>query len=169
MRLDLVVNNLTALAYATGEITVRSDGTPWRPLVHIEDVCDAFYSVLMSRVEVVHNQTFNVGVPGSNYQVWEIAKLIQQHVFGSHVAVLNETGSDERTYRVAFGKLARLVPKFEQMFDLETGIVQLLATYERFGLDKGDLESDTFFRLRSVQSMLSSGLLNSELRDVYGS
>ena len=107
---DLVVNNLTAFAFATGEVLMQSDGTPWRPLVHIEDISRAFLCMLQAPREQVHGEAFNIGADEENYQIRDIAQIVQDVVPGSRVALAAGAGPDKRSYRVSFAKLQRRVP-----------------------------------------------------------
>ena len=164
LRLDLVVNNLTAWAYLTGKVSVMSDGTPWRPLVHVEDVCRAFIAVTESVPERIHNQAFNVGINEENYQVVDVANMIEDIVPDCEVEILNKTGPDERTYRVDFSKINSILHGFSPVWNVRKGIEELLETYKGFGLNKNDLESSKYFRLRWIKYLLESKRLNTDLK-----
>lgn len=163
LRLDLVVNNLLAWAYLTGEITIMSDGTPWRPIIHVEDFCRAFVAMLKAPIEKIHCQAFNVGINEENYQIKEIADQIQKILSQSKVKILNESGSDERSYRVDFSKIKNILSDFGPRWNLRKGIMELLEAYRKYNLTLEDFKSDKFFRIRSIKSLLKSGRINKEL------
>lgn len=163
LRLDLVVNNLLAWAYLTGEITIMSNGTPWRPIVHIEDFCSAFVAALKAPIEKIHSQAFNIGINEENYQIREIADQIQNVLPQSKVKILNETGADERSYRVDFSKIKNTLTDFKPRWNLKKGIIELLKAYKKFKLTLEDFKSDKYFRLRSIKSLLRSGKIDKEL------
>lgn len=164
LRLDLVVNNLTAAASVTGHVTILSDGTPWRPLVHVEDICGAFLCALKAPADVVHNQVFNVGDTALNYRVREIAEAVRAIVPGSAVEVRNSAGSDERTYRVDCAKMHRALPDGRPRWSLADGIRQLHEAYTRFGLSAETFASSKHFRVRTLQALLAAGRLSPDLR-----
>ena len=107
---DLVVNNLTAFAFATGEVLMQSDGTPWRPLVHIEDISRAFLGLMQAPREQVHCEAFNVGADEENYRIRDIARIVEETAPGSRIAFADGAGPDKRSYRVSFAKLLRRFP-----------------------------------------------------------
>lgn len=164
LRMDLVVNNLVAWAYITGKVAIMSDGTPWRPIVHVEDLCKAFLAVIEAPVEKIHNQTFNVGINEENYQVVDIARQVGKIVPNSQVQILNETESDERTYRVDFSKIKETLPAFKPTWNLRKGIEEVYQAYERFGLMQEDLQSAKFFRVRWIKYLIEQKKLDSRLR-----
>lgn len=166
LRLDLVVNNLVAWAYLTGEVAIMSDGTPWRPIIHVEDLCRAFLAASEASVEKIHNQAFNVGINEENYQIKEIAKQVEKTVPDSHVEILNKTGSDERTYRVDFSKLKKTLPQFKPTWNLKKGIKELYQAYKNFDLTQKDFESPRYFRVRWIRYLIESEKLNDELRRI---
>lgn len=163
LRLDLVVNNLLAWGYLTGEITILSDGTPWRPLIHIEDFCRAFISVLRAPVDDIHCQAFNVGLDEENYQIKDIANEIKKALPRAKIKILNKTGSDERTYRVNFSKIRKLVPDFKPQWSLRRGIDELLEVYKKYNLTMDDFNSGKYFRIKAVKSLIDSGKMDKNL------
>ncbi len=163
LRLDLVVNNLLAWADLTGEITINSDGTPWRPIVHVEDFCGAFIAALKAPVKMIHSQAFNVGVNEDNYQVKDIAEEIQKILPASKIKILNETGPDDRSYRVDFSKIKKTLPDFNPKWCLKKGISELLEAYGKYGLTSEDFKSDKYFRIRAIKSLMSSGRMGEDL------
>jgi nucleoside-diphosphate-sugar epimerase len=164
LRLDLVVNNLVAWAYTTGRVVVMSDGTPWRPIIHVEDLCRAFLTVLEAPVAKIHNQAFNVGIDEENYQVKDIARKIEILVPHSTVEILNKSESDERSYRVDFSKVKKVLPGFKPVWNLSLGIKEIYKAYREFGLKKEDLKSEKFFRVRWIKHLMEQKKLNDSLR-----
>ena len=164
LRLDLVVNDLVASAYTTGEILIKSDGTPWRPLVHIEDVARAFIAVLESPREAIHNEAFNIGRTKENYQVKDIADIVTSIVSGSWVTYAKDGGPDKRCYRVDFSKAETSLPGFEPRWTVEEGVRQLLDAYTRYSLNPVDLLTARFVRLRRIQELLDQGEVGEDLR-----
>jgi len=163
LRLDLVVNNLSSWAYLTGEIVIKSDGTPWRPIVHIEDFCGAFIAALKAPAGKVHCEALNVGMNKENYRVKEIALEVQKKIPGSKVKILNETGGDERSYRVDFSKIKRVLPDFEPRWDLAKGISELLEAYARHKLTLDGFNSGRYFRIKTIKSSMDSGRMDGRL------
>jgi nucleoside-diphosphate-sugar epimerase len=164
LRLDLVLNDFVAAGYATGRILIKSDGSPWRPLVHVEDICRAFIAILDAPREVVHNQAFNVGRTSENYQVRELADIVHETVPNSHVEYAGGGGPDPRCYRIDCSKIARLVPAFQPRWNVRLGARQLYEAYQRAGLTAADLTSPRYIRLARLRELLSEGDLDAELR-----
>lgn len=164
LRLDLVVNNLVAWAYLTGEVAIMSDGTPWRPIIHVEDLCKAFLAVLEAPVEKISNQAFNVGISEENYQIKNIAKEVEKIVPNSHVEILNKTGPDERTYRVDFSKIKKTLTQFKPTWNVRKGIEELYQAYKNFGLTQKDFQSPKYFRVRWIKHLIESKKLDHELK-----
>ena len=164
LRLDIVVNNLTAVAMTTGEVRLESDGTPWRPLVHIEDISRAFLAVLEAPRELIHDQAFNVGRPEDNVQVKDIAELVRDTVAGSRVSLAEGAGPDLRNYRVDFAKLHDTFPDLKLRWGVREGVEELAAAYAEHGLTYADFTSSRFVRLRRISDLLAAGLLDQMLR-----
>jgi nucleoside-diphosphate-sugar epimerase len=164
LRLDLVVNNLVAWAYLTGKVAIMSDGTPWRPIIHVEDLCRAFLVVLEAPVEKIHNQAFNVGINEENYQVRDIAKQVEEIVPNCHVEILNKTGPDERTYRVDFSRINETLPQFKPTWNLRKGIEEIYQAYKSFGLTMEDFQSPKYFRVRWIRHLIETKELDNYLR-----
>jgi nucleoside-diphosphate-sugar epimerase len=164
LRLDIVVNNLTAVAMTTGEVRLESDGSPWRPLVHVEDICRTFLAVLEAPRELVHDQAFNVGRPQDNVQVRDIAEMIRDIVPASTVTFADGAGPDLRSYRVDFSKLSETFPDLGLRWSVREGIDELFGAYLRYGLTSGDFRSSRFVRLRRIRELLSAGVLDEMLR-----
>jgi nucleoside-diphosphate-sugar epimerase len=164
LRLDIVVNNLAAVAVTTGEVRLESDGSPWRPLVHIEDISRAFLAALEAPRDDVHDQAFNVGRAEDNVQVRQVAELVRDAVPGSKVSFAEGAGPDLRNYRVDFSKLRTTFPGLELQWTVARGVDQLVKAYGEFGLSYEDFLSPSFVRLRRIQEMLAAGELDEMLR-----
>ena len=164
LRADVVVNNLAAAAFTTGEVVVQSDGTPWRPLVHVEDFCRAFLAVLHAPRPLVHNTAFNVGRTEENYRVSEIAEFVRQAVPGSRVTYAAGGGPDPRSYRVDCSKLAATLPEFQPQWTVPRGIAQLVDAFRTYGLTREDMSGNRFMRLRHIQALQREGRVDGTLR-----
>jgi nucleoside-diphosphate-sugar epimerase len=164
LRADVVVNNLVAIAYTTGEVLIQSDGTPWRPLVHIEDISRAFLAVLHAPRALVHNEAFNVGRTEENYRVRDLGELVEQVVPGSKVRYADGGGPDPRCYRVNCGKLMRTLPEYIPQWTVRRGMEQLRDAFERNGLTREELLGDRYFRIKRIRALQSDGLLDDSLR-----
>jgi nucleoside-diphosphate-sugar epimerase len=164
LRGDLVINNLVGLAYTSGEILIRSDGTPWRPLVHVEDIARAFLTMLRVSRERVHNQAFNVGQTEENYQVRDLAEMVRQVVPGSTVAYAVGAGPDLRCYRVDFGKIRRQLPEFQPRWTVPQGINQLYEAFRDQGVTLAEIEGPRYLRIRRIGDLLADGRLDGSLR-----
>jgi nucleoside-diphosphate-sugar epimerase len=168
LRLDIVVNNLSAVALTTGEVRLQSDGTPWRPLVHIEDISRAFAAVLAAPRELVHDQAFNVGLPDGNMQVRDIAEMVREAVPGSTLSLADNAGPDLRDYRVDFSKLAQTFPDLRLQWSVRDGIDELIAAYTKYDLTYDDFMSSRFVRLRRIHELLEAGQVDEMLRRLRG-
>jgi nucleoside-diphosphate-sugar epimerase len=164
LRLDIVVNNLTAVALTTGQVRLESDGTPWRPLVHIEDISRAFGVMLTAPRELVHNQAFNVGRGQDNVQVRDIAAMVQDAVDGSSVSLAEGAGPDLRNYRVDFSKLEDTFPELRLRWSVREGVDELAGAYTKYGLTYDDFTSSRFVRLRRIRELLNAGDIDDMLR-----
>jgi nucleoside-diphosphate-sugar epimerase len=164
LRLDIVVNNLTAIAFTTGKVRLESDGTPWRPLVHIEDISRAFLAMLEAPRELVHNEAFNVGRPEDNVQIRDIAEQVREAVPGSAVTFAANAGPDLRNYRVDFAKLHDTFPALDLRWTVGDGITELLASYTNYGLTYEDFTSSRYVRLRRIKELMAAGAIDEMLR-----
>lgn len=164
LRGDVVVNNLTGYAYCTGEVRLQSDGSPWRPLVHVEDICRAFLAVLDAPLDVIHNEAFNVGRNDENLQVRTVALLVEELVPGSRVTFAKGASPDKRDYRVSFDKIAERLPEFAPRWTVRDGIAELLAAFRAHGLTLDELTGPRFTRLARVRELQAAGLLDADLR-----
>lgn len=163
LRLDIVVNNLVAVAYTTGEIVIQSDGTPWRPLVHVEDIGRAFLAILHAPRAAVHNEAFNVGRTEENYQVSALAEMVRAVVPGSTVRYAGG-GPDPRCYRVSCDKLAARVPGFQPRWTVREGMQQLYDAFRRHGLSAADVGGDRYIRIRRILELQREGRLDRDLQ-----
>ena len=164
LRLDLVVNDLVASAHTSGEILIKSDGSPWRPLVHVNDIAKAFLAVLSAPREVVHNQAFNVGATRENYQVREIAEAVARAIPESRVVNAAGGGPDARSYRVDFSKFEALTPRPSLVWTLRAGIDELLRSYQTHGLSAEAFHGSRYIRLQRIKQRLAEGSLDNSLR-----
>jgi nucleoside-diphosphate-sugar epimerase len=164
LRLDIVANNLTAVAMTTGEVKMQSDGSPWRPMVHIEDISRAFLAMLEAPRELIHNEAFNVGRTEDNVQIREIAEMVREAVPGSKVSFAEGAGPDIRNYRVDFTKLHTTFPDLKMRWSVREGIDELAAAYARYGLTYEDFVSSRYVRLRRIRELLEAGRVDEMLR-----
>lgn len=164
IRFDLVVNNLTAWAFTTGRVYLKSDGTPWRPIVHVEDIARAYVAVLKAPVETVHNQAFNVGTTTENYQIRELAEMVERTVPGCRVEFAPDAGPDKRCYRVDCNRIARTIHGFKPQWTAQRGIEQLYEAFKRVGLKLEDFEGERFKRIAHIKKLISAGSLDTRLR-----
>jgi nucleoside-diphosphate-sugar epimerase len=164
LRLDIVVNNLTAVAMTTGRVALESDGSPWRPLVHVEDICRSFLAVLEAPRELVHDEAFNVGRSEDNVQVRDIAEMVRQAVPDSTVSLAASAGPDLRNYRVDFSKLEATFPDLQLQWSVSTGVDELVQAYTDWNFSHDDFVSSAYVRLRRIQELLSTGLIDDMLR-----
>jgi nucleoside-diphosphate-sugar epimerase len=164
LRFDLVLNNLVAWAFATGRVYIKSDGTPWRPIVHIEDISRAFLAALEAPREVVHNQAFNVGRNTENYQIRDLAEIVKQTVPGCTIEYAPDAGPDKRCYRADFSRIGRILPSFQPKWDARLGAQELYRAYQAVGLQVSDFEGLRYKRIDHIQGLLASGLLDGSLR-----
>ncbi len=164
LRFDLVLNNLVAWAFTTGHVHLKSDGTPWRPVVHIEDISRAFIAVLQAPRELVHNQAFNVGVSEENYQMRDLAAIVREIVPASRIEYAQDAGPDKRCYRVDCSKLAHMLPEFKPQWNARRGAMQLHEAYQQFGLCLDDFEGPRYKRIDHLKKLLNAGFLDSSFR-----
>lgn len=164
LRFDLVLNNLVAWAFTTGQVHLKSDGTPWRPIVHIEDISLACIAVLNAPIELVHNEAFNVGNTDENYQIRELAEIVKETVPGSQVDFAEGAGPDKRCYRVDCGKLERTLPEYKPVWTARRGAKQLYEAYQKIGLRLDDFEGPRYRRIDHIKELISNGNLSTDLR-----
>lgn len=164
LRGDLVVNNLTGFALTTGKVFLKSDGSSWRPLVHVEDIARAFLVILEADRGLIHNEAFNIGATDENYQIREVATMVRDVVAGSEVTLSDTAFNDPRNYRVNCDKLVAALPAARARWTVVKGIEQLYEDYQRNGLTIDDLEGDRYMRIRHVQALQAAGDLDKSLR-----
>jgi nucleoside-diphosphate-sugar epimerase len=161
---DLVVNNLTAFAYATGEVLMQSDGSPWRPLVHIRDIARAFLGLLEAPREQVHGEAFNIGADAENYQIRDVARIIEEVVPGSRIAFAAGAGPDKRSYRVSFAKLTQAFPELKPTWTVRSSAEEMFAAYRDRGLTIEDFKGSRFMRIARLKELMAQGRLDPALR-----
>ena len=164
MRFDVVLNNLVAWAVTTGNIRIQSDGTPWRPLVHVEDICRAFLAALVAPQETIHNQAFNVGITEENYQVRDLAEIVRETVPGCKIEYSPDGGPDPRSYRVDFSKIKNHLPGFAPQWNVRRGARELYDACLQANLKWEDFDGPRFKRIIHIRKLLSSGQLDAQLR-----
>jgi nucleoside-diphosphate-sugar epimerase len=163
LRADLVVNNLVGYAFTTGEVLIKSDGSPWRPLVHVQDVSRAFLALLTAPRDVVHGQAFNVGRQSENYRIRDVAAIVEEGVPGSRVTYAPGASPDVRNYRVDFSKIEGLVPAFRPTWTVRQGVEELLAAYRQVGLTREQFLGPRFYRIQTVKKRQAAHELDGEL------
>lgn len=159
MRFDIVLNNLSGLAATTGKIVMTSDGTPWRPLVHVLDICEAIVCTLEAPQDAIHNEIFNVGHDADNFQVREIAQIVAD-VFPGCELSFGQSGGDNRSYRVSFTKIHDRLPGFRCSWDARKGARQLHDIFGRIGIDRTTFEARPFTRLKQLKYLSASGQID---------
>jgi nucleoside-diphosphate-sugar epimerase len=164
LRGDLVVNNLTAYAFLTGEALIKSDGMAWRPLVHVEDVCSAFVAALEAPRQMVHNQSFNVGRNGENYLIKDVARIVSEVVPGTRVRMEGDGAADTRNYRVDFSKIEHVLTAYRPRWTVHSGVEQLDEAYRRYGLTTDDFLGPRYQRIQTVRGLIAAGELGADLR-----
>lgn len=163
LRLDLVVNNLIGWAMTTGKIRVMSDGTPWRPLVHAEDIARAFVAVIDAPMKQVNGKSFNVGQNSENYQIKDIAKIVGEVIPKCEVAITGEYGGDSRSYRVDFTKIKNELPGFQPGWKLKEAVEDIYKGYQKFGMDNKYFNGRYFSRLKQLKYLIQEGKLDNNL------
>jgi len=164
LRFDLVLNNLVAWAYTTGQVYLKSDGTPWRPIVHIADISRAFLAAMEAPAELVYNQAFNVGRTEDNYRMRELADIVEQTVPGCRVEYAPDASPDKRCYRVNCDKIRRTLPAFTPQWDARKGAQELLDAYREYGLSLDDFEGLLYKRIAHIKELIRTGVIDGRLR-----
>ena len=164
LRFDLVVNNLTAWAVATGRVRMLSDGTPWRPLVHVQDVSRAVLAALEAPRDAVHDQAFNVGRQGENYQIRDVAEIVGQEVPGCRVTFADGASPDARSYRVSFAKIADRLPGWRPTWTVREGVREVRDALGGLGIQPETFEGPRYSRIAHLQSLIDAGALSTDLR-----
>jgi nucleoside-diphosphate-sugar epimerase len=163
-RFDIVLNNLVAWAFTSGLVFLKSDGSPWRPIVHVEDISRAFIAVLNAPREVIHNQAFNVGINQENYRIRDLAQIVYETVPGCRVEYAKDAEPDKRTYRVDFSKIARSLPEFKPQWNARLGAQELFQAYQKYGVKLEEFEGAKYKRIDHIKLLLSEGALDQTLR-----
>jgi len=164
IRFDLVINNLVAWAFATGIVYLKSDGTPWRPVVHVEDISRAFLAVLNAPRDAVHNRAFNIGSNEENYRILDLAQIVKKTVPGCRIEIAKDAGPDKRCYRVDFGRFTDAFPRSTLKWNAETGARQLYESYKRHGIRQEDFEGPRYKRVAHIKKLIASGQIDESLR-----
>lgn len=164
LRLDIVLNNLVASAATRGVIHVTSDGTPWRPIVHVEDIAHAFRAGLVAPLDAIRNQAFNVGQSEHNYRIRDLAQVVADVVPGCQLTMASDAGPDSRSYRVSFEKIARRLPGFAPRWDARKGAEELYAAFRAAALTVETFEGPRYQRIGQVRKLIAAGSLDTDLR-----
>lgn len=165
LRCDIVFNNLVACAYTTGRIEIKSDGTPWRPVVHIRDVCDAFIAGIEAPLSLVGGRSYNVGIPNGNFTVRDLAEAAQRSVSGSSLVFTGEHGGDSRTYRVSFKRiLTELSDYYKPSWDLDRGGKELVDLFKKIDFTEQQFRGQQTIRLAKLHDLMASRKLDEKLR-----
>jgi nucleoside-diphosphate-sugar epimerase len=164
LRFDIVLNNLVAWAHTTGKIHLKSDGSPWRPIVHIEDISRAFIAALEAPQDAVFNEAFNVGQTAHNYRIRDLAEIVAKVVPGCALEFADGAGPDKRSYRVSFEKIKRKLPAFKPQWDARLGAEQLYKAYRTSGVTLEEFEGPRYQRIGHINKLLAERILNDDLR-----
>jgi nucleoside-diphosphate-sugar epimerase len=164
LRCDLVLNNLVAWAYTNGVVFLKSDGSAWRPIVHVEDFSRAFMAVLNAPREQVHNQVFNVGRSDENFRIREIAEIVREAVSESKIEYAADAEPDKRSYRVDFTKIATTLPSFQPQWTARSGARQLYESFKAVGLLLEDFEGPRYRRITHLENSIRAGIIDETLR-----
>jgi nucleoside-diphosphate-sugar epimerase len=164
MRFDLVLNNLMAWAFTTGQVYLKSDGTPWRPIVHIEDISRAFVAVLHAPRETVHNEAFNIGINDENYRIRDLAEIVRETVPGCRIEYAPDAGPDKRCYRADFRKYAATFPDHPLRWNARKGAQQLHDSYRRFRFTQEEFEGPRYKRIEHIKMLIRERRLDTNLR-----
>lgn len=164
IRFDLVTNNLTAWAFTTGSVYLKSDGSPWRPIVHVEDIALSYIAALQAPRDLIHDHAFNVGTTTENYQIREIAEIVHDIVPNCEIGFAPDAGPDLRCYRVDCNHIARTLHEFKPQWTARRGVEELYQAYKQVGLALDDFEGERFKRIAHIQKLVAEGRLDADLR-----
>jgi nucleoside-diphosphate-sugar epimerase len=164
LRLDIVLNDLVAAAYTTGRVYIKSDGTPWRPIIHIRDIIAAALAALEAPREAIHNQTFNVGMTEENFRIRELADIVAETVPGCRIEYAPGGGPDKRCYRINCEKISRVLPAFRPQWTARKGARELYDAYRAAGLRAEDMQGGRYVRINHIRRLQTAGLLDTSLR-----
>jgi nucleoside-diphosphate-sugar epimerase len=165
LRFDIVLNNLVAWGMTKGVILLKSDGSPLRPIAHIEDISRAFIAALEAPAEAVCGQAFNVGRTEHNYRIRDIAEIVGEVVPNCRIELASDAGPDTRSYRVSFEKIAKTLPAFQPQWDARKGAEQLYAAYKRAGITLEEFEGARYNRIAHIRKLLADNVLDGQLRE----
>jgi len=164
LRLDIVLNDLVASAYTKGQVYIKSDGTPWRPIVHIRDIIAAILAVLEAPQDAIHNEVFNVGRTEENYRIRELAEIVAQTVPGCCIEYALAGGPDKRCYRVSCDKIRRVLPNFRPQWDARQGAQELYDSYRAANLTAAEMDNGRYTRLHHLRKLIAAGRVDPFLR-----
>jgi nucleoside-diphosphate-sugar epimerase len=164
IRFDLVVNNLTAWAYTTGKVHLKSDGSAWRPIVHIEDISRAFIAVLKADRQDIHNEAFNIGAPGENYRVKQIAEMVRDVVPNSELRFAEGASADSRCYCVSFDKATQKLKHYKPVWNARKGVEECYEAYKKYGVTLDEFEGPKYQRLAHIKKLIENKIINEDLR-----
>jgi len=164
LRVDVVVNNLVGYAMTTGDVVIKSDGSPWRPLVHVQDISTAFIAALEAPRELVHDEAFNVGANSENYRIRELAKIVEDVVPGAKTTFSTDGGPDKRSYRVDCSKIESVLPDSRPQWSVRRGTEELYEAYTANGLTLDEFLGDRYLRINRVRELQEAGQLDDDLR-----
>lgn len=164
LRFDIVLNNLVAWGMTKGVILLKSDGTPLRPIVHIEDISRAFIAAMEAPRDVIHNEAFNVGQTAHNYRIRDIAEVVAEVVPNTKIELASDAGPDTRSYKVSFEKIAKALPAFKPQWDARKGAEQLYAAYKKSGITLEEFEGVRYNRIAHIRKLLADQALDNDLR-----
>jgi len=166
LRFDLVVNNFVAWSFTKGKVLLKSDGSAWRPFVHIQDISRAFIAALKAPRDLVNNQIINVGKNEENYRIREVAEIVRQTVPNSQIKYVEGAEADQRSYRVEFDKITSVLPEFKPEWTVPLGAKQLYEAYKKVGLLVEEFEGPRYRRITHLERSLQSGRVDNTLRRV---
>ncbi|MBV8742516.1 MAG: SDR family oxidoreductase [Sinobacteraceae bacterium] len=164
MRFDTVLNNLMGEGFTTGQVVIHSDGTPWRPVVHVQDVARAFGAVLEAPRDLIHNQAFNTGADDLNHQIRALGQIVAETLPGCRLSIRPSAEADQRTYKADFGKFKRAFPDFRFLWTVRDGATELRTAFEGFGLTHAQFTDKRFTRLKWLRHLLDHGMVRGSLR-----
>lgn len=164
IRFDLVVNNLSAWAFTTGQVRLKSDGKPWRPLVHIEDISRAFIAVLKAPAKLVNKEAFNVGTKEDNFRISEVAGIVKDVIPDSIVSFADDASPDTRNYRVNNDKIQRVLPEFKPQWNVKKGVHELHDTFKEYSLTEQEFEGEKYRRITHLKMLIEQGKLDTSFR-----
>ena len=164
LRFDLVLNNLVAWAHTSGTIRLKSDGSPWRPVVHIEDISRAFMVILNAPADRIHNEIFNIGITSENYRIRDLAEIVADTVPGCEISFAPNAGPDERNYRVNCDKIRNVLPEFKPEWTARKGARELYSCYQTYGLALDDFEGPRYRRIDHLRQLLREKKVDEDLR-----